>query len=154
MTATTSAVSVSLMDVLREREAQARAARDCHLAVVLDTDSMAYWLSLACKQARETAGRLQVHVAASHNRGVNQSTIARFEDGVAWPRNPDQIVAAYADDLDVDPVQLWQEALDLWQRHRAGEALSELGEAAADRVRRNGKTNAPEQNGPARHRAG
>lgn len=139
MAATIPAESVSLMDVLREREMQARAARGCHLAAVPDTESMVFWISLACEQARLTAGRKQVHVAASDRDGVNQSTIDRFEDATAWPRNPDRIIAAYADDLDVDPIQLWQEALSLWQRYKAGEALTELGEAAADRAQRNGK---------------
>lgn len=100
MATQTSAASVPLLDFLSERQAQVGAERGCHLAPVLDTDSMAYWISLACKQAREIAGRKQVHIAASDQRGVDQSTIARFEDATAWPRNADRIVAAYADDLD------------------------------------------------------
>lgn len=147
-------MSVSLMDVLRERETQARAARACHLAAVLNTDSMGYWLAMACKQAREAGGRKQVHVAASHVHGVNQSTIARFEDASAWPMNPDMIVAAYAHDLDVRPDELWQEGLNLWARYRAGETLSELGVAAKERRQRRGNPAAPERNGRSRRRAG
>jgi hypothetical protein len=73
---------------------------------------MLYWLSLAAKQMREEADRLQVHVAASLSK--NQSTIARFEDAQGWPRNVDLTVAAYADDLGVHPRELWARALELW----------------------------------------
>ena len=27
---------------------------------------------------------------------VNQATIARFEDGLAWPRQPEEVLMAYA----------------------------------------------------------
>jgi hypothetical protein len=152
MPTATASASVSLLDFLSERQAQAEDARGCHLAAVLDTNSMAYWLSLACRQAREAAGRLQVHVAASHDRGVNQSTIARFEDAVAWPKNPDQIVAAYADDLDISPMDIWDLALSLWKRHQAGEALEALSETAAARAQRAGMKPRPRRNGRAPRR--
>lgn len=79
---------------------------------------MLFWLSRACEAARKAASRRQVHVAASAN--VDQSTIARFEKGTAWPRQTDRVVAAYADDLEVDAVDLWQEALRLWAEDREG----------------------------------
>lgn len=78
---------------------------------------MLFWLTRAARDARIAAGRLQVHVAASAN--VNQSTIDRFEKGGAWPRDTDRFVNAYADDLDIEPVQLWDEALRLWREHLA-----------------------------------
>lgn len=80
---------------------------------------MLFWLARACTSARKAAGRRQVHVAASAN--VDQSTIGRFEKGNAWPRHTDRVVAAYADDLDVHPIELWQEALRLWRADKAGE---------------------------------
>lgn len=79
---------------------------------------MLFWLSRACKAAREAAGRKQVHVAASAN--VDQSTIARFEKQTAWPRHTDRVVAAYADDLDIEGIDLWQEAMRLWIADQAG----------------------------------
>ena len=124
---TASDAPVSLLDVLSQRQAQARRHGATYLAPVADQDSMLFWLARACKAAREAAGRKQVHVAASANS--DQSTIARFEKATAWPRATDQIVAAYADDLDIDPLDLWQEAMRLWADDRAG-GLSEPPELA------------------------
>ena len=44
------------------------------------------WLGRACRQAREDRDVVQVRIAAAIE--VNQATIARFEDGSAWPRRP------------------------------------------------------------------
>jgi hypothetical protein len=107
----------SLLDVLNQRQAQARNARRTYLAPVADEDSMLFWLAQAAKSARESADRKQVHVAAGAD--VDQSTIWRFEQAGAWPRNTDRVVAAYADDLDVDNIDLWEEAMRLWREHRA-----------------------------------
>lgn len=74
--------------------------------------AMVYWVAEAAKEAREEADRLQVHVAAGINK--NQSAIARFEDHKNQPRNLDETIAAYADDLDIDPRQLWARALEMW----------------------------------------
>lgn len=112
-------IAQDLFSVLSTREAQARAFGDRHLVAVLDTDSMLYWLAEACTRARKTAERRQVHIAASTLKGVDQSTIARFEKHTAWPRNTDAIVQAYADDLDISPLDLWGAALDLWREHQA-----------------------------------
>jgi hypothetical protein len=109
-----------LLEMLREREVQARNFRATYLASVPDENSMLYWLAQAAAQARTYAGRKQVHVAASLDK--DQSTITRFEQGERWPRNADEVVGAYADDLDVDPIQLWEEALRLWKDHRAATA--------------------------------
>lgn len=76
-------------------------------------DTMLYWLARAAKDAREAAGRKQVHVGAEVNR--DQSAIYRFEQANAWPRNPDLILAGYAQDLDISPLDLWQRALDMWR---------------------------------------
>lgn len=78
----------------------------------MDEGTMLHWLGLAARDARERAGRLQVHVAAS--MGVNQITISRFERGERWPRNVDVILAAYADDLDIDARDIWADALARW----------------------------------------
>lgn len=87
---------------------------------------MLFWIAAACKQAREHAGRIQSQIAASAI--VDQATINRFEHHIAWPKvGADRIVAAYADDLDVEVIQLWQQAMRLWDRRRAGESLGDLG---------------------------
>ena len=70
------------------------------------------WLGLACRQAREERGIVQVRIAAAIE--VNQATIARFEDGSAWPRKPEEVLMAYASELDIDMRLLWVQALVLW----------------------------------------
>jgi hypothetical protein len=74
--------------------------------------AMLYWIAEACKEARIEAGRHQVHIAASLS--TNQSTIFRFEEHEGQPRSIDATVAAYGDDLKLDPRQLWARALEMW----------------------------------------
>ena len=73
------------------------------------------WLGRACRQAREERGVVQVKIAAAIE--VNQATIARFEDGSAWPRRPEEVLMAYASELDMDMRLLWVNALILWLEH-------------------------------------
>lgn len=82
------------------------------------THAMLYWLAEACKRARENEGRIQVHIAASLNQA--QSSVTRFENHDGQPRDLDAMVAAYAEDLDIEPVQLWTKALDLWTANGGG----------------------------------
>jgi hypothetical protein len=49
---------------------------------------------------------------------VNQETIGKFERGQRWPRDPDRTIAAYAEDLDIEPFVLWREALRRWEREQ------------------------------------
>src|SRR5262245_3453246 len=70
------------------------------------------WLGRACRQAREEHNVKQVRIAAAVD--VNQATIARFEDGVAWPRNPEAVLLAYASELFMDVRLLWLHAFVLW----------------------------------------
>ena len=70
------------------------------------------WLGRACRQAREERGVVQVRIAAAIE--VNQATIARFEDGSAWPRRPEQVLMGYATELDIDMRLLWVQALVMW----------------------------------------
>src|SRR5262245_56707011 len=75
------------------------------------------WLGRACRQAREERKVVQVKIAAAIE--VNQATIARFEDGAAWPKRPEEVLMAYADELDMDVRLLWLHAFVLWLRHEA-----------------------------------
>lgn len=120
MEALTAPTTVSLFDVLRERQAQAQRFGAAYGAPVADTDSMLFWLSRALSTAREAADRKQVHVAASAS--VDQSSVARLEKGISWPRDPERFVNAYADDLDIDSIDLWEEAVRQWRAHREGGA--------------------------------
>ena len=73
------------------------------------------WLGRACRQAREDRNVVQVKIAAAIE--VNQATIARFEDGIAWPRQPEGVLMAYASELDMDVRLLWLHAFVLWLEH-------------------------------------
>jgi transcriptional regulator with XRE-family HTH domain len=70
------------------------------------------WLGRACRQARERKDVVQVQIAAALK--VNQATIARFEDGSAWPRRPEDVLLAYASELEIDVRLLWLQAFLLW----------------------------------------
>ena len=70
------------------------------------------WLGRACRQAREEKNVVQVKIAAALE--VNQATIARFEDGTTWPRRPEEVLMAYANELDMDVRLLWLHAFVLW----------------------------------------
>ena len=70
------------------------------------------WIGRACRRAREERGVVQVEIAAEIE--VNQATIARFEDGIAWPRRPEQVLLAYANLLGIDVRVLWLHGMVLW----------------------------------------
>jgi transcriptional regulator with XRE-family HTH domain len=70
------------------------------------------WLGRACRQARQERDVVQVKIAAAIE--VNQATIARFEDGVAWPKRPEEVLMAYAGELGIDVRLLWLHAFVLW----------------------------------------
>jgi transcriptional regulator with XRE-family HTH domain len=70
------------------------------------------WVGRACRQAREGRGVHQVEIAAAIK--VNQATIARFEDGTAWPRRPEEVLMAYASELGMDVRLLWLHGFVLW----------------------------------------
>ena len=106
-----------LLGVLSARQRQSEEAAEAYLRPVAGPDEMLYWLAKACKEARMAAGRKLVHVGASANK--DQSSVWRFEKGLVWPRDTDVFIAAYADDLDIAPMQLWQMALEMWSRHEA-----------------------------------
>jgi helix-turn-helix protein len=67
------------------------------------------------KTARVGAALTYAHIAvrvrkADGRVGVSESTISRFEKGTHWPSDPDAFVVAYADALEVEPVELWAAA--------------------------------------------
>jgi transcriptional regulator of aromatic amino acid metabolism len=123
-----SARSARLLDALREHEAQAAVLRAAYgAAMSVDSDGMLYWVAEAAKELRLGAGRKLVHPAASGN--MDQSTLYRFERHQGQPESIDATVAAYADDLDIEPIEIWERALELW---RAAAALT--AEAEVDRL--------------------
>lgn len=67
------------------------------------------------KTARMGAALTYAHIAVRVRKGdgrvgVSESTISRFEKGTHWPSDPDAFVVAYADALEVEPVELWAAA--------------------------------------------
>jgi hypothetical protein len=79
----------------------------------LGHDAMIYWLARAAKEERLKRGRKQVHIAATIDK--DQSTVNRFEQGEHWPRDVDELLAGYAEDLDINAQDLWAKALKMWR---------------------------------------
>lgn len=105
-------------------------------------DDMLYWLCTTCYEARIDANTKAVRVAASVKpAGVTDATIVRFERATAWPRNADAIISAYADELDMQPIELWARALARWQAHleAQGATTDPREEAAAEAERAAGR---------------
>lgn len=80
---------------------------------------MITFLAQAAREARVAAGRKPIHIAVSGDES-DPSTIYRFEKG-QWPRNPDAMVAMYAEDLGIAPVELWARATELWREFEASQ---------------------------------
>lgn len=74
---------------------------------------MRYWVAEAAKQARVAADRKMVHVAAQAS--MDQSSIYRFENHHVFPDRIDLTIAAYAADLDIEPWDIWEQALKMWR---------------------------------------
>lgn len=70
------------------------------------------WLGRACRTAREEADVGRARIAAAID--ADEATIERFEDGVAWPRNSEEVLLAYANELFMDVRLLWVHAFVLW----------------------------------------
>ena len=49
--------------------------------------------------------------------GVSRDNLSRFETGYTrWPHDTERVVEAYAEALGLSPVDLWREALELYER--------------------------------------
>lgn len=143
------------MGVLRNRQTQAQEEGAPYLRLVPNTDAMLHWLAKACADARVASQRKQVHIAAGAD--LDQSAVWRFEAGKGWPREPDKLIAAYADDLDIDPAQIWEAALEMWKADRASRPnpRNQAVDAAAGRTKPPGKPRpAAAKKPPGRRRPG
>lgn len=74
---------------------------------------MTYWLAEAAKAVRIARGRKLVHIASELSR--SESTLSRFERHLNVPDDIDATVAAYARDLGLKPIEIWERALELWR---------------------------------------
>lgn len=75
---------------------------------------MATRLGGVCRDARERRGLRAIDVAIT--AGVSEATVSRFERGEGWPRDTDGMVAAYASELEVEPLELWRRAVGVDNR--------------------------------------
>jgi transcriptional regulator with XRE-family HTH domain len=71
---------------------------------------MAHRLGDAARRARREAGLTLMDVAVE--AGVSQSTILNFEQGHAWRRDTNVIVAAYEHLLGLERDTLWRRAIN------------------------------------------
>lgn len=71
---------------------------------------MAARLGRAAKEARLAADLTLLDVATV--AGVGQTTVHRFENEGRFRLETDEIVAAYAQLLELDPSELWRRALE------------------------------------------
>lgn len=102
------------------RRTHSRRAAAYYVAFMAASSAMGKHLARAAAEAREQAGRKHYHIAAAaHGDGTNPSTVYRFEKGDGWPRNADHMVDLYAADLDLDPIQIWTRALQLWREEES-----------------------------------
>ncbi|MCU1677919.1 MAG: hypothetical protein JWM93_2677 [Frankiales bacterium] len=80
-------------------------------------NSMLAALAWASRGARRQADVARWEVAAL--AGVDVATVSRFERAKAWPRDPDELVAAYAALAKVRPQEIWRAAVNAWN-HNGG----------------------------------
>lgn len=92
------------------------------------SSAMVKYLAAAARQAREGAGRRPYNIASAPPGmpGADPSTVYRFEHEARWPQNADQMIDLYAADLELDPIELWARALELWRASEA-ELVAEAG---------------------------
>jgi hypothetical protein len=82
-----------------------------------------YWLAEAAKQVREHAGVRPETVASILDVGIHR--IDRFEKAENWPRDAEQLLAAYAAATGLEDARdIYQRALDLWYEHGTAPLLS------------------------------
>jgi hypothetical protein len=110
--------------LIAQRGAQARRKPRTYDARRVAEGTLIYWLKRAAQELREDHERKQVHIAAAMD--ADQSTIWRFEHDPGWPKNPDLTVAAYAEDLDITPIELWERALALWRKSGEVDGVAEI----------------------------
>lgn len=73
---------------------------------------MLMFLGTSAREVRQAAAISTARIAAEAD--VADFTIRRFEAGQSWPKGgPDHIIAVYAQQCGVRPVDIWRRAVDL-----------------------------------------
>jgi DNA-binding XRE family transcriptional regulator len=65
-------------------------------------------LARVAREARLAAGLRQLDIATA--AGVSHETISHLERADGWPLDPDRIIDAYEDELDLERGELWKRA--------------------------------------------
>jgi transcriptional regulator with XRE-family HTH domain len=78
---------------------------------------MRYWLGRAARAMREEADRMIIDIAVRAR--TTESTVSRFETAKTQPSNIDAMIAAYAKELGVEPIEVWLRAIQLWTDRQA-----------------------------------
>jgi hypothetical protein len=99
---------------------------------------MLRWLTTAARELRVANGLKPVDIAVAY--GSTESTIWRFEHRKGWPEHPDRMVEAYARQAGVEPLAIWERAMELWDAappHKGSSVSAELSrhEQASGRAR-------------------
>lgn len=111
-----------LLGVLRARKAQESPAESAYGACMA-RDTMRYWIVEAAKAARLEAERKPIHIAVQFDG--DQSTVWRFENHKNFG-NIDLMVAAYAADLECDPIDIWELGIKKWRESGSQANVTEL----------------------------
>lgn len=71
------------------------------------------YLGPALRDARIRSGLRQLDIATT--AGVSDDSVSRLELARAWPMEIDRIVAAYAVETGLEPLDLWATAIECWR---------------------------------------
>jgi transcriptional regulator with XRE-family HTH domain len=91
-----------------------------------------YWLTVVLEREREAKNIKFRHISSLLD--VEPSTVSRFEDRETWPKNVDQYLAAYAEQLGVaDPRDFYVRAIKLWRLEGQAPVVENAGDDAPTR---------------------
>lgn len=76
-------------------------------------DGMLYHLGQSLREQRKARKVKLVRVGAALDK--SEASLSRFESGKTWPNDLDAAINAYADELDITPLEIWTAALAHWK---------------------------------------
>lgn len=82
---------------------------------------MIKFLAAAAKNFREAADPKVKIIRIAVTADLDPSTIWRFEQG-HWPRDPDRVLSAYGEELEIEPLAIWAKAHQLANEEPSTEA--------------------------------